>query len=231
MTILSIKYNLTVHVSQQPQQTNSYKIHSQKTGKIILSDIFKKPQWLPVYKTPVMWFSTVSVLPSWTILAQRQTPYSLYLTIRKSWVKNKSSSFVSDNHQISASQEELDSLKFQLKSLEDCEEANIKVIQLETKLSKLENTVNAKDTVESKGLIVEQMKKERTELETQLEAVEKNFKTQNKTLKDKDKEIHDLKKEVIQINDNLKHILKNFPPWIKIVAYLLYRFKMIYQYI
>ena len=117
-----------------------------------------------------------SVRASFLNYSCSETPYSLYLTIRKSWVKTSS---VSDNHQFGTRLEELDSLKLKLKSLEDsneslkikydesvndCEEANIKVNQLETKLSKFENIANSR--VESKGLIIEQMKKERAELQT-----------------------------------------------------------------
>ena len=117
-----------------------------------------------------------SVRASFLNFSSSETPYSLYISIRKSWAKTKGfpiPEIPSDSSSL-VSQEDLEKLRIQLKhvqdsneslkiryeeSANDCEKAYRKVNELETKLKKFELEDDSKDG------IIEQTKKENCELQ------------------------------------------------------------------
>ena len=140
----------------------------------------------------------------------QETSYSLYLTVRKSLAKNKTSQDAEfqTEHTVNVKTlsetkelEEIKNLKMKLTEAEDvnlrlqheCEEAvndseecHKKIEVLETKLS------NCKD--------------DKAKLECELEVAEKKMERLGQTIKEKDKTIYDLKKENNVISDNLSQI-------------------------
>ena len=57
---------------------------------------------------------------------------------------------------------------------------------------------------------IENLKQEKDALQSELEAMEKNWKSQNKISKVKDKEIHDLHKENGLVTESLKQASREF---------------------
>ena len=145
------------------------------------------------------------------------------MTIRKSLSKSKVSG---DSYQVSSNllqkkvlkdQEihEVESLKTKLKSFEvsnrtlqqnyevainDCELNYETIKQLKIKVKSYEKVVA---DIHKKDKMIEQYKKDKNTLESELETAEKNWKSVNKTLKTKDKDLHDLYKENVQVSENL----------------------------
>ena len=161
-----------------------------------------------------------SVRDSFLNYSIQETPFSLYLTIRKSFSKvNSNSNQISFGLQQKKVHEEQvqdhESLRIKLKSVENSnrilqqnyeeatnnsEESYKEIKQLETKLKCYEKIVA---DVQKKDKIIEQLKKDKMTLESELEAAEKNWKNANKVIKTKEKEIHDIQKENFQVTENL----------------------------
>ena len=155
-----------------------------------------------------------SVRASFLNFSIQETPYSLYLTIRKSFSKYSNQQTVCCDPS-----SELVILRVKFKSLEDANlslknnyeeainecEVGYKVIrELETKIEnyeiKLENKNKDKVDTQKRDQVVDQVNQN---LAKELERAEKNWKDENKNVKAKEKEIYDLKKE----NDRISHHL------------------------
>ena len=175
-----------------------------------------------------------SVRSSFLNFSLQETPFSLYFTIRKSFVKSQPLPFLHPPHKTNIKEdevvvEEIETLKTKLKALEDnntallhnyeeavndCEESYNTIKDLEAKIKDYE--VKATDKVASEShknnKIIEQLKEDKVHLENELDTAEKQWKTLNKALKVNDKELHDTKKENAKLKENLEEVnteLKN----------------------
>ena len=136
----------------------------------------------------------------------QETPYSLYLTIRKSFTKApQDSSNDLKNESENIINQEIETLKARLS---EAEKRNQRL------QSEHEEVVNDSEVcykkIESLETRVLNDKEEIVKLESDLEDVEKNWKDLMKQVKEKDKEIHDLKKENKIISDSLAELQTNF---------------------
>jgi DNA repair exonuclease SbcCD ATPase subunit len=136
----------------------------------------------------------------------QETPYSLYLTIRKSFTKApQDSSNDLKNESENIINQEIETLKARLS---EAEKRNQRL------QSEHEEVVNDSEVcykkIESLETRVLNDKEEIVKLESDLEDVEKNWKDLMKQVKEKDKEIHDLKKENKIISDSLAELKTNF---------------------
>ena len=156
-----------------------------------------------------------SVRDSFLNYSIQETPFSMYLTIRKSFSKSRQL-LNSDEVRISTSNsndrqsEEIEALRMKLKKTEDSnmdlkdklEEAVIELEENHEKIKYLNNVIDSSENkiddkvLQKKVEQIQQLMKEKKELENALEFSEKNWKELNKVVKTKDKEIHDMNKEV-----------------------------------
>ena len=168
-----------------------------------------------------------SVRDSFLNYSIQETPFSLYLTVRKSFSRSKpdqsnpsaaSNQIFSSLVQNKMCKEEdsyLESLKTKLKSLEDSnrilqqdyekatndsEESYKKNEQLEARIKSYEKIAAE---IHKKDKIIDRLSQEKKSLESDLEDIEKNWKNLNKSLKSKDKEMHDIQKENVIVAENL----------------------------
>ena len=161
--------------------------------------------------------------------AVQETPYSLYLTIRKSFAKNSSSS--NSNPSFSdildseksvveekiVLEKEVEKLKKMLKvsegtnqilqenyeeTLSDSEKCHEQIKNLQNSLLTNEQKVVVKGEPFLKG--------DRVELEKEFDIAEKNLRDLKKLVKIKDKEIHDLKRDNVNVSENLEEIKNKF---------------------
>ena len=142
----------------------------------------------------------------------RETPYSLYLTIRKSF------SNVPKEHILS--QPPVEILKNVSETLlkEKIQELKVKLNEAEDMNHRLrlehEEVVNDSEECQKKLKNLEakilSCKKDNSKLESDLEQVGKNWKVLHKQVKEKDKEIHNLKKENKIDSNNLAELKLNF---------------------
>ena len=128
----------------------------------------------------------------------QETPFSLYLTVRKSLARNKSLQDDESNEQTldvknlseTILKEEIKTLKIKLNEAEDF---NLKLQH------ECEEAVNESEKCNKEMKILEtkvvNLKDDKIKLEDELEYGEKNWKSLTKQVKEKDKTIHDLKKE------------------------------------
>ena len=150
-----------------------------------------------------------SVRNSCLNISIQETPFSLYLTVRKSLARNQPLQDPDNNEQAldvknlseTLLKEEIKTLKLKLKEAEDfnlnlkheCEQATNESTKCKKEMKVLETKVlNLKDNKDM--------------MEQELEYGEKNWKSLNKTVKEKDQIIHDLKKENKDISDNFAQI-------------------------
>ena len=184
-------------------------------------------------------FVTNSVRDSLLNYSIQETPYSLYLTIRKTFTR---SSLFSDqnstlpNFATHENEKQVETLKMRLKTVEednmslkndyedavdDCEQCHARIKELETIVNNLkeevENGIVDKENVnkiisetQKKDKITEQLKINRDNLEGELEVAEKNWKELNKLIKLKDKELHDLQKKNTRLSENLVTVSADF---------------------
>ena len=165
----------------------------------------------------------------------QETPFSLYLTIRKTFSQSSPTSTQSFCPNVVINDREIKEVKIlknKLKNLEDSnsilngdlEEATndleisfkrIKELEdiVEENANKAERLekVKVKEGIEKNEQAVTQLKAEKKILETDLEVSEKNSKKMLKEIKAKDKDIYDLKKEIklsLKILHKLKLILR-----------------------
>ena len=183
-------------------------------------------------------FVISSVRNSFLNFSIQETPFSLYLTIRKSFSQTSSNSdkIFSRDTNVGRENSEVETLKIKLKAAEDsnmnlkkdyeeavndCEQCYDKINKLESKVEDLMEEINNREAdkqeivkVESEVLIkdklIEKFQQEKNNLECDVENAEKNWKALNRTVKAKDKEIYDLKKENETIADNLVNVKEHF---------------------
>ena len=127
-----------------------------------------------------------------------ETPHSIYLTIRKRFLKSEfspieDSTKISDKNNASIS--------------ELCDTFQKKVNAYEEEIAKLE--VKAKAVIKQET-IIQKLKEEQKKLEKELEVSENSRKALNKVIKSKDKEIYDLKKENSSVTENLLQVKNEF---------------------
>ena len=143
----------------------------------------------------------------------QETPFSLYLTVRKSMARNKSLQDDESNEQTldvknlseTILKEEIKTLKIKLNEAEDfnlrlqheCEEAVNESEKCNKEMKMLETKVFS-------------LKDDKIKLEDELESSEKSWKSLTKQVKEKDKTIHDLRKENQIISENFAQIKTQF---------------------
>ena len=157
-----------------------------------------------------------------------ETPYSLYLTIRKSLSKSPNQIFAQPQQHVEPDVQvrDLESLQSRLKLVEnanlslkenyeeavnECEACHKQIKDLESKVKDLEQVVASTEErvgadLRKKDKNVELLLHDKQNLERELETAEKNWKTSNKNVKIKDKEIYDLKKEKDKVTENLAQV-------------------------
>ena len=158
----------------------------------------------------------------------QETPYSLYFTIRKSFVQRpvSSSQMISKYMPETQVNCDMEQLKKKLKVLEDknnmlrndyeeeinnSEVSHKSVKDLERKVEMLEeNLKKVKEENEQKDNKINELKSTNNTLENDIEAAEKNWKKSNKLLKEKEKEANQLKREIASVTDNLVEVKTDF---------------------
>ena len=163
--------------------------------------------------------------------SMRETPFSLYLTIRKTFVKSSSTldqnSSVSLQNFASTAQDNFTEIKdlesklraaeesqSRLKNLyeqavEDSEATHAQVKELEKLLEDVTRKVNLESVnkmeseMKIKDCFIEKLKVENENVENDLQSAEKNWKELKKLIKMKEKEVHDLRKENKLVTENL----------------------------
>ena len=181
-----------------------------------------------------------SVRNSYLNYSVQETPYSVYLTIRKSFANNKISpgtgqTLPLNNNQKSVVEnrnilkKEIENLKIRLKAsedsnlilkqnyedtLSDCEESYKKIKRLEDKAEQekmiKDDMIEDALKLKEKNKIIKELKDINTKLENHLKDIEKNHNVLNKLVKSKEKETHDLKKENLKVIENLEEVKANF---------------------
>ena len=140
----------------------------------------------------------------------QETPFSMYLTIRKSFSKAKQFDEVPAFNSIYKHSEELETLRMKLKKSEDSNtdlrnKVEESVIELEENYTKINYLNSVIDSSEEKIDVkvaqkqveqIQKLKKDNEGLESDLKLSEKNWKDLNKIVKAKDKEIHDMNREI-----------------------------------
>ena len=184
-------------------------------------------------------FVISSVRNSFLNYSIKETPFSLYFTLRKSFAKPSSNLEHIFSHSVQnggLEQPEVEALTIKLKAAEesnmilkndyevavnDCERCYKRISELESRVEDLKEEINhyeadkqASDKIECENLnkdkLVDQLKQDKSNLECDIEIAEKNWKALNKTLKSKDKEIHDLIKENEIKAENLVKVKADF---------------------
>ena len=180
-----------------------------------------------------------SVRESQLNYSMQETPYSLYLTVRKTFARSSTAfgqNLLRSPLNIPQENSELESLKVKLKlaessnenlrakyvdAVDDSELCHAKLSELEAVIKKLndnesENTSTdfkrTQSEILKKDEVIKTLRSEKVNLEEALDVAEKNWKELSKLSKVKDKEVHDLKKENERINYNLENVsseLKN----------------------
>ena len=160
----------------------------------------------------------------------KETPFSLYLTIRKTFVKISSTfdqnSSVSWRNLTNTETKDLESKleaaeesnsnlqNLYEEAVEDSETTHAKVKELENLLDndsrkvKLVSFDKMESEMKSKDCLIEKLKAENDNLENDLQSAEKNWKELKKQIKMKDKEVYDLRKENKQVIENLDIVSK-----------------------
>ena len=141
-----------------------------------------------------------------------ETPYSLYLTVRKSFAKNRISQ--DDQNHLSVAnktvsetlgQEEIVILR---NKLSESESKNAKLKhEIEEVVNDSEEKYLKLQNLETKVL---NYKEAKTKLESELDEAEKHWKVLNKQVKEKDKQIYDLKKENCNTLESLSEFKTKF---------------------
>ena len=165
----------------------------------------------------------------------QETPYSLYLTIRKSFARSANLEHCLSNLG-PQNFTEIETLKMKLKTAEEanlmlsknyeeavhnCEVCNAKIKDLETTVDELKteaqnvklekcNLDKVKGEFQKKEKLIEDFKVEKNKLESDLEFAEKKWKELNKLVKMKDKELHEVKKETARVTENLTKVETEF---------------------
>ena len=155
----------------------------------------------------------------------QETPFSLYLTIRKSFIKSKEAypyqnvSNQNNVHEVKIKTEE-ENLEKKVKQLEkinltlqndfedaisDCESAYKRISDLESSLK--EKIASENEEQEKK---VEELKQEKSNLDDNLEATTKKLKTLQNVLKNKEREVDNLKKENAIVTAKLVEVETDF---------------------
>ena len=127
-----------------------------------------------------------------------ETPHSIYLTIRKRFLKSEFSP-VEDSTKISDKNDaNVSELRDTFQKKANAYEEEIAKLEVQTKAAIKQETV------------IQKLKDEQKKLETELEVSENSRKALNKVLKSKDKEIYDLKKENSSVKENFLQIKNQF---------------------
>ena len=149
-----------------------------------------------------------SVRESCLNFSLQETPYSLYLSVRKSFARNKDAPDQIQALVRNVNSDCEDEMKTLKTKLDDVEEQNL---DLKQKFEEMAKECGNKDKqlkiLETKSL---KSKEEKTKLEKVHEDVERNFKVMVKQVKEKDKVIYDLQKENGFISDNLLKLKTKF---------------------
>ena len=166
----------------------------------------------------------------------QETPYSCYITIRKSFNKNflyqtdlsEASSRTQLKDDLIDSSEELAKLRNKITNLEAANDTLVKdyedevvlneklkslVANFETKMKENEAKIVTKVKLDEKTVnneVVRNLKDYNSKLVENLENVEKSLKTVNKQIKAKDKELYDLKKENSILTENFLEVKSKF---------------------
>ena len=158
------------------------------------------------------------------------TPYSMYITIRKSFSKNKiqlkpepvpycerpvlqhEQQIESLHISLKKAEAENHSLKHKFEeTLEDCENIYKENKLLSEKLSEYENETEATSSqAKMKDEILEQLKKENSELREVLVNNEKESKDLKRSLSEKDKQLYNLEKESKKETENFRVLKAKF---------------------
>ena len=146
-----------------------------------------------------------------------ETPYSVYLSVRKSFSKSKTSPKLESTLLPSTSQKnmyenEIEALKAALKDAEmannvlvnkyeeavdDSETSHTEIKRLQAEIDglKVKGVEKVESEIIKKNKIIQDLNSDKLKLESEVSEAEKNWKSANKSLKIKDKELHDLHKE------------------------------------
>jgi chromosome segregation ATPase len=162
-----------------------------------------------------------SIRNSFLNYSLHETPYSIYLTIRKSFVKNSAALNLSSSdpslESVCSNQDAsflLNLLRKAEKSenalkrnyedaLEESEEAHKKIKDLEALVEQFRSK-SLESQLKQKEKTIELLQSEKVTNETNLEVAEKNCKTVKKKIKEKEKEVFDLKKENARVTNALE---------------------------
>ena len=147
----------------------------------------------------------------------KETPHSIYLTIRKKTLDPPSPSTEETTLPSKPLQNDLATLKKKLQDSEElnsrlkiqCEEAVLDCEDMYVKNSALASQMEM-EKLETKNKaaikddnVIQKLKEEKDNLENELEASERNWKALKKADKSKDKETYDLKKENSKLTENI----------------------------
>ena len=154
----------------------------------------------------------------------QETPYSLYFTIRKSFVQRPVSSAQMILNSMRETQVNCDVEA--LKVLEDSnnilrndyeeaikarEVSHKSVKDLESKVEMLEETLRKfKQENQQADKKIKELKRTNDTLENDIEVAEKNWKKSNRLFKEKETEVNQLKKEIASVTDNLVQVKTDF---------------------
>ena len=159
----------------------------------------------------------------------QETPYSLYICIRKSFSKPSEISKVdiednteADKHEETRIKNESDTLRNELKSLQsdnfvlkndfeeaidECAEHLQTIKHLELKVTSTgDNCEKLVEELKHVNETLEVMKSEKSALENRLDVAERKLKSSNKVIKEKEKEIDILNKENYTVTSNLVQV-------------------------
>ena len=155
-----------------------------------------------------------SVRKSCLNFSLQETPFSIYLSIRKSFARNKPIEEVGEKEPIATEfNKENDSAL-----IEEIKMLKMKLGEAEDENMKLKHSFEEKcDSSEKKSKQIEILEVEvlhheedKMKLESELEIVEKNFRLLKKQVKEKDKIMHDLKKESETLARDLLQVETSF---------------------
>ena len=148
-----------------------------------------------------------------------ETPYSLYLTIRKSFSKSTEENFSTPKNLSQSSDADLEILRKRLElsesannslklnceeAVSECETSFKRIEDLEKKVKEFEQKEKLKEAdVKKKDDLIQVLKIEKVNAVKEISAVEIKVKELGKIIKAKDKELHDMKNENIKTSETL----------------------------
>jgi chromosome segregation ATPase len=161
------------------------------------------------------------------------TPYSIYITVRKSFSKNKvlpKSDRASYRGELSCDRQvelvqQIEDLEFKLKqaenanltlkhnfeeAIEDSEASYKEINLLKAKISEYEREATLKQVSVTNETLIKQLENDNSELLEQVKMVEKESKDLKKVVNEKEKQVHNLNREIKNESENFKQLKAKF---------------------